>query len=80
MSLAFPNFPLFKNILDYAKDENHGDSIDDIRMNTSFTYRELIHAVAKLRLELLNGKRYSRNILCTKGIPDIDIIFAVIVH
>lgn len=56
MSFALPNFPLFKNALDYATSHN-GIAIDDIRMGKSFTYLELIQAVANLRLELLNGKR-----------------------
>lgn len=59
MSFAVPNFPLFKNAIRYAT-ENNGIAIDDIRMDRSFTYLELMQSVAKFRLELLNGKRYYR--------------------
>ncbi|RCH82049.1 hypothetical protein CU098_009069, partial [Rhizopus stolonifer] len=53
--MSVPNFPLFNNIVHYANKENN-IAIDDVRMNKSFSYNELIHAVAQLRLELLNGK------------------------
>lgn len=59
LSLSLPNFPLFKNGIEYATGENN-IAIDDIRMGQSFRYLELMQAVAHLRLELLNGKRYSR--------------------
>jgi hypothetical protein len=61
MSYGLPNIPLFKNAMEYAIDGNHGVAVDDIRMSKSFSYLELIHAVAKLRLEVLNGKRYFRD-------------------
>lgn len=54
--LGVPNFPLFKNMVEHAANQN-GVAIDDVRLQKSFTYFELIHAASKLRLELLNGKR-----------------------
>lgn len=54
--LAVPNFSLFKNMVDNAANQN-AVAIDDVRMQKSFSYFELIHAASKLRLELLNGKR-----------------------
>jgi hypothetical protein len=54
--MSLPNFPLFKNALDYASHDN-GTAIHDIRMNQSFSYLQLVHAVAHLRDELLAGKR-----------------------
>lgn len=74
MTLSLPNFPLFKNGIDYATSKN-GIAIDDIRMGRSFTYLELMQAVAKLRLGLLNGKRYSRPL---KEVIKTDIIFLVV--
>lgn len=57
--LSVPNFPLFKNMVENATNQN-GIAIDDARMQQSFTYLELMNATSKLRLELLNGKRYFR--------------------
>lgn len=54
--LGVPDFPLFKNMVENAANQN-GIAIDDIRMQKSFTYLELIYATSKLRLELLKGKR-----------------------
>lgn len=54
--LGVPNFPLFKNMAENAANQN-GVAIDDVRLQKSFTYLELIHAASKLRLELLKGKR-----------------------
>lgn len=51
-----PGYPLFKNIVDYATSSN-GIAIDDVRMNTSFSYHDLACAVANLKDEILNGKR-----------------------
>lgn len=59
-SLSLPNFPLFKNGIDYATGENN-TAIDDVRVGRSFSYLELMQAVAHLRLELLYGKRYFRS-------------------
>ncbi|GAA5807285.1 hypothetical protein MFLAVUS_000642 [Mucor flavus] len=80
MSFALPNFPLFKNALDYATNHN-GIAIDDIRMGKSFTYLELIQAVANLRLELLNGKSCLNQeriaILFPSGFPYVVCLLAV---
>jgi hypothetical protein len=51
-----PSFPLFKNIVHYATNSN-GIAIEDVRMNTSFSYIDLAYAVANLKAEILNGKR-----------------------
>lgn len=56
LRMSLPNFPLFKNAIHYATHDN-GVAIYDDRMNQSFSYLQLIHAVALLRSELLAGKR-----------------------
>lgn len=56
LRMSLPNFPLFKNAIHYATHEN-GVAIYDDRMKQSFSYLQLIHAVAQLRGELLAGKR-----------------------
>lgn len=49
-----PNFPLFTNIVKYATHENNV-AIDDARMNTSFTYSQLVTAIVNLA-EMLKGQ------------------------
>lgn len=49
-----PNFPLFTNIVQYATHENNV-AIDDARMNTSFTYSQLVTAIVNLA-EMLRGQ------------------------
>ncbi|KAG2192957.1 hypothetical protein INT46_001214 [Mucor plumbeus] len=78
--LGVPDFPLFKNIVDNAANQN-GIAIDDIRMQKSFTYLELIYATSKLRLELLKGKSSLSEervaILCPSGFPYVVALLAV---
>ncbi|KAI8047298.1 uncharacterized protein B0P05DRAFT_566362 [Gilbertella persicaria] len=78
--MSVPNFPLFNNIVHYANKENN-IAIDDVRMNKSFSYNELIHAVAQLRLELLNGKSSLEQdriaILCPSGFPYVVSLLAI---
>ncbi|KAI9475637.1 MAG: hypothetical protein EXX96DRAFT_574027 [Benjaminiella poitrasii] len=77
---GLPGFPLFKNLIQYAA---HGNNvaIDDARMCQNFSYRQLIHAVAKLRLELLNGKSDLNEervaILSPSGFPYVVSLLAI---
>lgn len=57
-SSNLPDFPLFRNLEQYANKQN-GIAIDDSRMNRSFTYHELVHAVSFLKNKLLKGKRFT---------------------
>lgn len=78
--LGVPNFPLFKNMVEHAANQN-GVAIDDVRLQKSFTYFELIHAASKLRLELLNGKSSLNQeriaILCPSGFPYVVALLAI---
>ncbi|CAO0789871.1 unnamed protein product [Mucor circinelloides] len=78
--LSVPNFPLFKNMVENATNQN-GIAIDDARMQQSFTYLELMNATSKLRLELLNGKSTLNQervaILCPNGLPYVVALLAI---
>ncbi|CAO3688532.1 unnamed protein product [Rhizopus microsporus] len=75
-----PNFPLFTNIVQYATHENNV-AIDDARMNTSFTYSQLVTAIVNLAEMLrgqtrqLQGERIA--ILCPSGFPYVVALFTV---
>jgi hypothetical protein len=56
MTNTLPNFPLFSNALGYASNEDQ-IAIDDVRLNTSFTYKQLVLAISALKAELLKDKR-----------------------
>ncbi|KAI8981617.1 hypothetical protein BDF20DRAFT_911890 [Mycotypha africana] len=75
-----PNFPLFNNLIQYATNTEQ-IAIDDSRIGRSFTYKELITAVIKLRHELLNGKSSLKEqrvlILCPSGFPYVVALLAV---
>ncbi|KAI7901195.1 uncharacterized protein BX663DRAFT_515226 [Cokeromyces recurvatus] len=77
---GLPDFPLFKNLVEYATNKNN-IAIDDARMCQNFTYLHLIHAVAKLRLEILNGKSNLNEeriaILCPSGFPYVISLLAI---
>ncbi|KAI8368575.1 hypothetical protein EDC96DRAFT_552729 [Choanephora cucurbitarum] len=53
--MSLPNFPLFQNLVNYAK-QSDKIAIDDVRLNKGFSYSELLYAVSQLQLDLLNGK------------------------
>ncbi|KAF7722304.1 T-complex protein 1 subunit zeta [Apophysomyces ossiformis] len=74
MSFALPKFPLFSNALAQAR-ENNGVAIDDIRSARQYTYRDLIHSVAKIRALDLNEERVS--ILCPSGFSYVVSLWAV---
>ena len=50
-----PNTPLFSNALLYAQQQK-GPAIDDLRVDKSFSYSELVSATCLLREKLLDNK------------------------
>ncbi|KAI9018491.1 long-chain-fatty-acid--CoA ligase [Phycomyces nitens] len=78
--MALPNFPLFKNAIGFAQ-HNNGPAIDDIRTETTHSYRELVHAVASLRMLLLGDKTDLDEeriaILCPSGFSYVVCQWAV---
>lgn len=58
MNIALPKLPLFQQALSHAQNaELTKPAIVDVRTGNSFTYRQLVTAVASFREKILNGRR-----------------------
>ncbi|KAG2225096.1 hypothetical protein INT45_011778 [Circinella minor] len=75
-----PNTPLFSNAISYAQQQK-GPAIDDIRVDKSFSYSELVSATCLLREKLLDNKEDLKEqrvaILCPSGFAYVVAQWAV---